>query len=227
MSGNGTGSRCYAAQPIVEAVAHDGQRCVGWELLYRGGPMPPAGGWIRADRELLKGLRVYKTRYAEPLNVNLSTFSVLALSDRDVAGAMRVVHDSPEALCLEWTEEQAGEKYLQAAAERLKHWRSVFGMRLSVDDFGAGVDGTLRVRMLEPDQVKLDGALIHSAHQSGRVRRMVRAITRSLKNEGVSVVAECVETPEDLELVEYIGCPAWQGFLSREIGFSTTTTIWN
>jgi len=98
--------------------------------------MPPADGWSRVDRELLTGLRAYRTRYAEPLNINLSTFSVLALSDRDIAAAMRIVRDRPDALCLEWTEEQAGEKYLKAAAARLKHWRDVFGMRLSVDDFG-------------------------------------------------------------------------------------------
>ena len=225
MNGGSQGLR-YAAQPIVEKVAHDGQRCIGWELLYRGEPMPPADGWSRVDRELLTGLRAYRTRYAEPLNINLSTFSVLALSDGDIAAAMQVVHDRPAALCLEWTEESAGGKYLRAAASRLKHWRDVFGLRLSVDDFGAGVDGTLRTTLLEPDEVKFDGALIRAAHDSGRVRRMVRSIARSLRNDGISVVAECIETCEDLELVDYLGCTAWQGFLSRDIGFQTATTIW-
>jgi len=56
---------------------------------------------------------------------------------------------------------------------------------------------------------------------------MVRAITRSLREDGVSVVAEHVETRDDLELVEFLGCPAWQGFLSSDIEFQTETTSWN
>ena len=81
--------------------------------------------------------------------------------------------------------------------------------------------------LLEPDEVKFDGTLIRSAHESGRVRRMVRAITRLLREDGVSVVAEHVETRGDLGLVEFLGCPTWQGFLSGDIEFQTETTTWN
>jgi diguanylate cyclase (GGDEF)-like protein len=87
------------------------------------------------------------------------------------------------------------------------------GMRLAADDVGAGNAGLRLLAQLRFDIVKIDLSLI----QGGAVRETSQEVVRTLKDLadrwGALVIAEGVETPEQLEFVRSLGIRAGQGYL--------------
>ena len=87
------------------------------------------------------------------------------------------------------------------------------GMRLAADDVGAGNAGLRLLSQLQFDIVKIDLSLV----QGGAVRSTSQEVVRTLKDLadrwGALVIAEGVETPEQLEFVRSLGIRAGQGYL--------------
>ena len=87
------------------------------------------------------------------------------------------------------------------------------GMRLAADDVGAGNAGLRLLSQLQFDIVKIDLSLV----QGGAVRATSQEVVRTLKDLadrwGALVIAEGVETPEQLEFVRSLGIRAGQGYL--------------
>jgi diguanylate cyclase (GGDEF)-like protein len=86
------------------------------------------------------------------------------------------------------------------------------GATIVLDDFGAGYASIGYLRELSFDQIKLDGALVTAAQDSGDGKRLLRAVIGLCEILGVSTVAEHVESADLLELVMELGCTAGQGF---------------
>ena len=86
-------------------------------------------------------------------------------------------------------------------------------MRLAADDVGAGNAGLRLLSQLQFDIVKIDLSLV----QGGAVRSTSQEVVRTLKDLadrwGALVIAEGVETPEQLEFVRSLGIRAGQGYL--------------
>lgn len=87
------------------------------------------------------------------------------------------------------------------------------GVRLVVDDLGAGYSNLRYIADLEPEVVKLDRALIANLAHSERVFRLVRAITRLCVDLDARVVAEGIERPDELEAARAAGVHFGQGYL--------------
>jgi EAL domain-containing protein (putative c-di-GMP-specific phosphodiesterase class I) len=97
--------------------------------------------------------------------------------------------------------------------DRLKELRAL-GFRIAVDDLGAGYAGLSCFNVLEPEIVKLDMSLVRSVDSSPRklalVKSMVRVCVRDL---GILVVCEGVETPAERAALLDVGAPLLQGYL--------------
>jgi EAL domain-containing protein (putative c-di-GMP-specific phosphodiesterase class I) len=90
------------------------------------------------------------------------------------------------------------------------------GVHLVVDDYGAGHSNLSRILDLNPKIVKLDGALIRGIDKDPRRQIMVRHMVALCVDLGAKVVAECVETVEELKAVSDQGVHYAQGyFLAR------------
>lgn len=87
------------------------------------------------------------------------------------------------------------------------------GMRLAIDDFGAGFSNVKYISDLNPDIVKLDRELITGVTEGSRQFRLLQSIVRLCKDMGALVVAEGIETPPELVLVERAGVDFCQGYL--------------
>lgn len=87
------------------------------------------------------------------------------------------------------------------------------GMRLAIDDFGAGFSNVKYISDLDPDIVKLDRELITGVSEGSRQFRLLQSIVRLCKDMGARVVAEGIETPPELVLVERAGVDYCQGYL--------------
>ena len=98
------------------------------------------------------------------------------------------------------------------ALEELKRLREM-GVELQIDDFGTGYSSLSKLQSLDIDVVKIDQSFVYKLatdHQSRALCETVVSIGRSLQ---IAVVAEGVETREQLELLQAMGCDEIQGYL--------------
>jgi EAL domain-containing protein (putative c-di-GMP-specific phosphodiesterase class I) len=93
------------------------------------------------------------------------------------------------------------------------------GVHLVVDDYGAGHSNLSRILDLNPKIVKLDGALIRGIDKDARRQIMVRHMVALCVDLGAKVVAECVETEEELKAVADQGVHLAQGYVLARPAF--------
>jgi EAL domain-containing protein (putative c-di-GMP-specific phosphodiesterase class I) len=109
---------------------------------------------------------------------------------------------------------------LAVAREVLGRLRAI-GVRMALDDFGVGSTGMPYLLGLPVDMVKLDRALAVStgeAWRDHRARELIRAATAMSHGMGLEVVAEGIETPDQLGRLVALGCDYGQGFLFARPG---------
>lgn len=70
----------------------------------------------------------------------------------------------------------------------------VAGMKLAIDDFGAGYSGLSLLTRFQPDKIKVDAELVRDIHISGTKQAIVASVVRCCEDLGITVVAEGVET---------------------------------
>jgi EAL domain-containing protein (putative c-di-GMP-specific phosphodiesterase class I) len=118
---------------------------------------------------------------------------------------------APERTVVEITEREAVED-VERLTQSIGACRKA-GMRIAADDVGAGNAGLRLLAQLRFDIVKIDLSLV----QEGAVRTSSLEVVRTLKELadrwGAHVIAEGVETPEQLNFVRSLGIPAAQGYL--------------
>ncbi|HET8612342.1 MAG TPA: bifunctional diguanylate cyclase/phosphodiesterase [Sphingomonas sp.] len=153
--------------------------------------------------ETLAGLRVAinvtAADIAEP------DFAETLLGMADEAGLAR------ERLTVEVTESGLIED-LGAAAGLLAELRRG-GVRVAIDDFGTGYSSLAYLKALPLDYLKIDRSLAQDIAGSARDRIVVRSVIDMARSLGLAVVAEGVETEEQLTLLAREGCNYYQGFL--------------
>jgi EAL domain-containing protein (putative c-di-GMP-specific phosphodiesterase class I) len=86
------------------------------------------------------------------------------------------------------------------------------GFRVAVDDLGAGYAGLSSFAALEPEVVKLDRSLVRDVHQSSIRERLIASMVSLCKEMNKQVIAEGVETRQELETLRNLGCDLMQGF---------------
>ncbi|MCW3837783.1 putative bifunctional diguanylate cyclase/phosphodiesterase [Sphingomonas canadensis] len=98
------------------------------------------------------------------------------------------------------------------AARLLAELRTA-GCRVAIDDFGTGYSSLAYLKALPLDYLKIDKRLSQDIAGSARDRVVVRGVIDMARSLGLAVVAEGVETEEQLELLAKEGCQYFQGFL--------------
>lgn len=86
------------------------------------------------------------------------------------------------------------------------------GIRIAVDDAGAGFASLRHVLLLRPDVVKLDGSLTRGIDADPQRRALVAAMVAFARKADCTLVAEGIETPEELDSVRALGVQCGQGF---------------
>ncbi|MBW9089705.1 EAL domain-containing protein [Rhizobium wenxiniae] len=86
------------------------------------------------------------------------------------------------------------------------------GVRFAIDDFGTGYSSFSRVQKVEVDRIKIDKSFIDDMHRSDS-RALVIAMIDMARAKGLKITAEGVETTEQREALESLGCDDLQGFL--------------
>ena len=97
------------------------------------------------------------------------------------------------------------------SATVLKLLRSM-GITIAIDDFGTGYSSLSYLRRLPIDKLKIDRSFIRDLPTSQTDESIVRAIVSLAHSVGLQVVAEGVETAEQLERIRALDCDQWQGY---------------
>jgi EAL domain-containing protein (putative c-di-GMP-specific phosphodiesterase class I) len=144
------------------------------------------------------------------LNVTAEDFAV-----GDFAVAMRTVIAETgfpaEALTIEITEQTLIADF-EACAAALRDL-SGDGLHVALDDFGTGFSNFRALKALPLDGLKLDRSLVKDIAHDGRDRAILCAMIAMARALGLKVIAEGVETEEQLAILREEGCDLFQGFL--------------
>jgi EAL domain-containing protein (putative c-di-GMP-specific phosphodiesterase class I) len=86
------------------------------------------------------------------------------------------------------------------------------GVMVSVDDFGTGYSSMSYLQRFPIDKLKIDRAFINEVNSNTDATSIVSAIVSLGHTLKLKVIAEGVETPEQLEFLQRVGCDQYQGY---------------
>jgi PAS domain S-box-containing protein len=98
-------------------------------------------------------------------------------------------------------------------AQSVAHELKALHCRLALDDFGTGYSSLKHLQALPFDELKVDRHFVSSMTQSRESRKIVAAVVGLGRSLGLITVAEGVETPEQADMLLWLGCDFGQGFL--------------
>lgn len=178
------------------------------ELAERTGLIVPLGAWVLETA----CSRAITWPAAWRLHVNVSVRQMYADElPAQVALALAASRLSAQRLVLEITESLFIQQYERHVAT-LNGMRAK-GVRVALDDFGAGYSSLTHLRRLPIDWVKLDRGFVAEIEFDAVSREVVSALMGMCRALGLAVVAEGVETPAQREILKALGCREMQGFL--------------
>jgi diguanylate cyclase (GGDEF)-like protein len=100
------------------------------------------------------------------------------------------------------------------------------GATIAIDDFGTGFSNIARLRALPIDRVKLDQSLIADIETDEKARVVVQAVIQLIRGVGCEIVAECVESVAQADILRAMGCDTVQGFVFAQPMFETEFVAW-
>ncbi|HCS81465.1 MAG TPA: GGDEF-domain containing protein, partial [Alteromonas macleodii] len=123
---------------------------------------------------------------------------------------------APDQVCLELTETVLVSD-IKRATTIMQNIRDM-GCMLAIDDFGTGYSSLSYLKSLPADYIKIDRSFVANIASSADDRNIVHSTISMVRNMGMQVVAEGIETSEQYELLCHFDCNLGQGYLiSRPI----------
>ncbi|TMA73728.1 MAG: EAL domain-containing protein [Deltaproteobacteria bacterium] len=176
------------------------------------------GAWVL--REASRQMKEWQERLGQPgleIGVNLSSrqFQGPGLV-AEVAEVLRATGLSPRSLRLEVTESLLMDKHPNVA-QTMTELRAM-GVRIDLDDFGTGYSSLSYLHQFPIDTLKIDRSFIHRIGASDDAVEIVNTILALANSLDMEVVAEGVETEQQLEVLRKMHCAYAQGYhLSRPV----------
>ncbi len=129
----------------------------------------------------------------------------------DVANVLQQSHLSAHTLKLEITESTAMEnaEHTINVLQKLKQ----IGVQLSIDDFGTGYSSLSHLHRLPFDTLKIDRSFVCRVGERGENSEVLQTVISLAKNLKMRVIAEGIETPAQLAVLQNLGCDYGQGYL--------------
>ncbi|MFO2461872.1 bifunctional diguanylate cyclase/phosphodiesterase [Pseudomonas sp. 15FMM2] len=116
----------------------------------------------------------------------------------------------------QWLEFELTETAVMRRSDLVKQTMDALGrlgVRFSLDDFGTGFSSFVHLNSLPIALLKIDKSFVSGMEEREENRKLVHAMINLAHNLNLEVVAEGVETPEQLELLRLFGCDQAQGYL--------------
>jgi Amt family ammonium transporter len=177
------------------------------------GMIIPLGEWVL--REACRQARLWQAQHPidPPLsisvNLSLRQFQQPALVEA-IADVLHETELEPSQLKLEITESVMMED-VEAVIATLDALHRL-GVRLAIDDFGTGYSSLSYLRRFPVDILKIDRSFVHGLGKDMEGTAIVHAAITLAHNLGMQIVAEGIETEEQLDQLRALGCDQGQGY---------------
>ena len=178
------------------------------------GLIVPIGRWVVEEvcRQVAEWRRRGEPAGRLPVSVNVShkEFWHDGLLDH-LDTTLALTRLEPQALVLEITEgvimdnAHRAEALLDAMHQR--------GLPVHIDDFGTGYSSLEALHRFRIDSLKIDRSFVVAMSDGRRSAELVRTIVRMGESLGLGVIAEGIEKPEQVAMLQEFGCPLGQGYL--------------
>ncbi|MDE1981178.1 MAG: EAL domain-containing protein [Betaproteobacteria bacterium] len=223
----------FAFQPIVDTVR---QNIFSYEALVRGSGNEPASHVLnqltdhtryRFDQACRVKIIRMAVELGIPVNVNINFYpnavykaelcirTTLAAADTFGFPINQIIFEVTEG---EKIEDHAHLRSIIQAYRRL-------GFRTAIDDFGAGYSGLNLLSEFQPDFIKLDMKLVQGINNNKPRQAIVRGIIQVCKELGIDIIAEGVETREELSWLSDAGISLFQGYHFARPGFEILPAV--
>ncbi len=160
------------------------------------------------------GLKAYKEQIekghiSKNARIFLNTIPNNMVDDKTIDYLEAEYSDCLKNIVLESLEgEQANDGCINKKKALLKKWNGI----LALDDFGTGYNSEYALVNLEPDLIKIDRSLISGCYKDLTRANIVRTIVATAKKNNIIVLAEGIETYEEMKTVIACGVDLMQGF---------------
>jgi diguanylate cyclase (GGDEF)-like protein len=175
----------------------------------------PLGDYVlrEACRQVREWQRKYRRELAVSVNLSARQFQQAELVEK-VGAALQAVGLAPHCLHLEITESNA----MQNAENTIHTLRELkaLGVRISMDDFGTGYSSLSYLKRFPIDTLKLDKSFVHDIASDPEDEAIATAVIAMAHSMSLKVVAEGVETDEQLNFLRQRRCDGVQGFYFSE-----------
>jgi diguanylate cyclase (GGDEF)-like protein/PAS domain S-box-containing protein len=146
-----------------------------------------------------------------PVAVNLSVRNLLDADLADQVADLLATHGVPGAL-LELEVTESAIMIDPVRARQMLEQLSALGVRISIDDFGAGYTSLSQLTTLPVSELKIDRTFVMSMSQDPGIAIIVQSVIDLGHNLGLTLVAEGVETEETMMALAGAGCDVAQGY---------------
>jgi diguanylate cyclase (GGDEF)-like protein len=169
------------------------------------------GAWV--VREACRQARAWQLDGLPPLRIAVN----LSASQFRQGDIVSIIRDALDAVGLDarYLEVELTESVVMSDPEEsiaILEKLSTMGVLVSIDDFGTGYSSMSYLRRFPIDKIKIDRGFISEAMSRPDDASIVRAIVSLAHNLRLKVVAEGVESSEQLEFLKTLGCDQYQGF---------------
>jgi diguanylate cyclase len=172
----------------------------------------PLGEWVL--RTACNQMKDWQAETNEPLKLSVN-LSIRQLQQPNlVQTVMRILAETdlhPRQLTLELTETQFMAD-VDSAVQTLKELRSL-GMQIAIDDFGKGYSSLQYLSQLPIDVLKIDQGFVRQVTEDQNAAAISQAIITMARDLNLGIVAEGVETHDQVEFLRRHGCMTVQGHL--------------
>lgn len=195
------------------------------EIAEETGLIVPIGDWVMRNACVQARLWREQGLPFGHISVNVSGVQFLRRDFPDtVARAIREAAIEPQLIELEITETvvMRDESWSEKALASLR----AVGVSLAIDDFGIGYSSLGRLRHLAVDRLKVDRSFVSNLETGIRDRSIASAIIKMSRTLGITVVAEGVETFNQMLYLQEQQCETAQGYLfSRPLAIADTEVL--
>ena len=186
-------------------------------LAEQSGLIVPLGYWVIS--RALRDMQALRERGLEPLHMAVN-LSFRQFQDSQLLSTLsRLI--SERGVEAQWLEFELTETAVMRRSDLVKQTMDALGrlgVRFSLDDFGTGFSSFVHLNSLPIALLKIDKSFVGGMEGREENRKLVHAMINLAHNLKLDVVAEGVETPEQLALLRDFGCDQVQGyFISKPL----------
>jgi diguanylate cyclase (GGDEF)-like protein len=181
-------------------------------LAEQSGLIVPLGYWVIS--RALRDMQTLREKGLPPLHMAINLSFRQFQDNQLLATLSRLIAD--RGVDAQWLEFELTETAVMRRSDLVKQTMDALGrlgVRFSLDDFGTGFSSFVHLNSLPITLLKIDKSFVGEMEQREENRKLVHAMINLAHNLSLEVVAEGVETPEQLALLRSFNCDQAQGYL--------------